>query len=206
MRSMTPISANSDDLAHRRTRASRKILLTIVLLLCLAGMGALGTWAAFSATTTNPGNSFSSGTVILSDNDAGSAMFAVTDVVPGSTGNTCMKVSYTGSMEATIKAYVANVSNNFSDDFTIDIDKSDAGSDGFQDCTGFAGGNVTNLVTDSTVGALPTTYGAGYSIDAAATDPTDWFIRVTYALDAGATNADQGKTAEFDLVFEAQAN
>lgn len=206
MRSMTSSPANPDDVARPRDRASRKVLLSVLLLLCLTSAGALGTWAAFSATTTNPGNSFDSGTVIISDNDSGSAMFAVTGVVPGSTGNTCMKVSYTGSLEATIKVYAGNVSNTFSDDFTITIDKSDAGSDDFQDCTGFAGGNVTNLVTDSTVGNLPTNYAGGYTLDAAATNPTHWYIRVTYELDAGAGNGDQGKSAEFDIVFEARAN
>lgn len=205
MRSMTS-NAHPDDLIRPRRRASRKILLSALLLLSLTSAGAFGTWAAFSATTTNPGNSFDSGTVTISDNDSGSAMFAVTGVRPGSTGSTCMKVLYTGSLAATIKVYTGNVSNTFSNDFTIDIDKSTAGSDTFQNCTGFAGGSVTNLVTDSTVGSLPTNYAGGYTLDAAATNPTPWYIRVTYELGAGAGDGDQGKSAEFDIVFEARNN
>jgi hypothetical protein len=41
------------------------------------------TWSAFSGTTANPGNSASSATVSITDNDSGAAMLSVSNGVPG---------------------------------------------------------------------------------------------------------------------------
>jgi hypothetical protein len=56
--------------------------------------------AAFSSTTDSPTNAVSTASVALNDNDAGSAMFAaVADLVPGSTIDRCIDVTYAGSID-----------------------------------------------------------------------------------------------------------
>ncbi|MGE0507267.1 MAG: hypothetical protein AB7P38_17945, partial [Solirubrobacterales bacterium] len=53
----------------------QKILASTVVVGVLGSLDALGVFGAFSATTQNAGNEISAGTVDLSDNDAGTAMF-----------------------------------------------------------------------------------------------------------------------------------
>ena len=63
--------------------------------------------AAFSATTSNPGNSWTAGSVTLTDDDGGTspttgtAMFSAAGLVPGSTGSHCIAVTSTGTVPAT---------------------------------------------------------------------------------------------------------
>jgi predicted ribosomally synthesized peptide with SipW-like signal peptide len=52
-------------------------------------------YAAFSATTTNPNNTFSAGTVTLTDNrQPSTVMFNPTGLKPGSTASACIKVTW----------------------------------------------------------------------------------------------------------------
>ena len=60
------------------------------------------------STTTNPTNQFGAGSVTISDNDAGSALFTTTTLKPGATATTCMGVQYTGSVTpSAIKVYTS---------------------------------------------------------------------------------------------------
>jgi hypothetical protein len=67
------------------------------------------TAAAFTASTDNAGNTWQAGSVVLADNDGGSALFDSTRdsaLQPGSTRPRCIRVDYTGSLPANIKLYV----------------------------------------------------------------------------------------------------
>jgi hypothetical protein len=76
----------------------------------LVASGALvwqASFAAFSATTTNPNNTFSAGTVTLTDDHQPSTvLFNATALKPASTGTACIKVTYNGSLAAAVKLYV----------------------------------------------------------------------------------------------------
>ena len=50
---------------------ARKLLASLVVCGLAAVAVAAATWSSFSATTANPSNAFSAGTVAISDNDAG---------------------------------------------------------------------------------------------------------------------------------------
>ncbi len=74
--------------------------------------------AAFTATTTNPGNAWSTGSVVLSDSQGGSssgntgtAMFSVTGLKPGVTQTRCIDVTYSGSLAATVRLYASSVTS-----------------------------------------------------------------------------------------------
>lgn len=67
------------------------------------------TAAAFTATTDNSGNTWQTGSVVLTDNDGGSALFSSaldSGLKPGSARSGCIRVDYTGSLAASIKLYV----------------------------------------------------------------------------------------------------
>jgi hypothetical protein len=64
--------------------------------------------AAFTATTSNAGNSWTAGNVYLSDSQNGTALFSVSNVTPGAANKVskCIKVSYTGNLAANIRLYM----------------------------------------------------------------------------------------------------
>src|SRR5438128_2039694 len=72
-------------------RRQTKILLTLLVIGVIAGAVGFGTFSAFSSTTDNQGNSFAAGTVYISDNDAGSALYNVSNKKPGDTAQGCIK-------------------------------------------------------------------------------------------------------------------
>ena len=61
----------------------------------------------FSATTQNAGNEISTGTVAISDNDAGSALYNITGAKPGDTVSRCIRTTYTGSLRFNTRALAA---------------------------------------------------------------------------------------------------
>lgn len=120
----------------------RRVLFSAGILALLAALiGA--SWAAFSSSTSNPNNVFAAGTVNLGDNDAGSYMYNVSNQKPGIPVTKCIKVTYTGSLPATVKLYATAVGvlGNYVN-LTI---TPGTGNTTFPDCTGFtpdAGGAI----------------------------------------------------------------
>ncbi len=70
------------------------------------------TGAAFSATTENAGNAFAAGTVTLTDNDAGSAMFNVSAMTGGDSAVGCIEVAYSGSLNPEVRLYGASAAGD----------------------------------------------------------------------------------------------
>ena len=79
-------------------KLSLKVLASIAALSLFGAVGAWGTYSAFTDTTQSSGSTFSSGTVHITDDDAGSAMFALTGMVPGSQAIKCINVTNSGDV------------------------------------------------------------------------------------------------------------
>ena len=92
-----------------RVRIGMPGMVVLIPLAMVASTGVIyqASNAAFSAQTTNGTNTWSSGSVVLTDNDSGTAMFTVSGVKPGQTGTQCILVTYSGSLAANVKFYVA---------------------------------------------------------------------------------------------------
>src|SRR4051794_36335387 len=84
---------------------ARKVLVSLVVIGLVGTVAGLGAYSAFTSTTTNSGNSFASGTVTLSDNDSGGAMYSVSNRKPGDSVTQCIRVDYTGTLDADVKLY-----------------------------------------------------------------------------------------------------
>lgn len=159
--------------------------------------------AAFTATTDNTTNNFAGGTLALADDDTGSALFNVSDLVPGDSVQRCITVTYTGSITASIgdvRLYSSGYTDtgNFADYLDLVIDQGTGGS--YADCTGFTLGS--NLVT-STLTAFDTAssnYATGVSAFTPSTSPEARTYRVTATLNAATPDAEQGETVT-GLVF-----
>ncbi|MBL8928499.1 MAG: hypothetical protein JNL54_00100 [Kineosporiaceae bacterium] len=96
---------------QRRQRPGMAILVPLALLASSAVVYQASN-AAFSATTTNGANSWQSGSVALSDNDSGVAMFSVTGLSPGDTGEKCIVVTYGGSLNAAVTLYATSYTDS----------------------------------------------------------------------------------------------
>ena len=126
-----------------RVRLSAAIIAVIAAFL----MAFQATNAAFSAQTDNAGNAFAAGTVALSDNDGGSALFAVTEMVPGQSAQGCIEVTYSGSLDPEVRVFGAATGG---DGLEAYLDLTIERGDG--DCTTF--GNSTAVWTNGTNGDL----------------------------------------------------
>jgi hypothetical protein len=132
------------DRIHRMSRG-RKALLTLLLVGVVGTVAGIGTFSAFSATTVNPGNVFAAGTVSISDNGAGVAMYNITNATPSTPVVRCITVTYTGSLPASVHLYGSAVGaiGPFVD---LTIDKG-TGSSPFSSCTNFIPDASPNVFT-----------------------------------------------------------
>jgi hypothetical protein len=91
---------------RRPGRASSAVVLAVGMVVSAATVWQ-ASQAAFTATTANPGNSFSTGTVVLNDKDGGgtpmtgTAIFNVGALEPGDSITRCLNVTYSGSAVTT---------------------------------------------------------------------------------------------------------
>jgi hypothetical protein len=132
------------DRIHRMSRG-RKTLLTLLLVGAIGAVAGIGTFSAFSATTVNSGNVFDAGSVSISDNDAGSAMYTIPNATPGVAVVRCIQVTYTGSLPADVHLYSSAIGavGPFVD---LTIDKG-TGATVFPNCAGFTPDASPNVYT-----------------------------------------------------------
>ena len=115
-----------------------KSLLRSLLLIGAAGaVAAFGTFSAFSSTTENPGNDIDTGTVALSDNDSGVALYDVNDAAPGTTVDRCITVTYSGDLAADVKLYLPDAVGTLGQYVNMTVTPGTDASPSFGDCTGF---------------------------------------------------------------------
>jgi hypothetical protein len=115
----------------------RKILISALVVGVLGSIAALGIFGFFSASTQTSGNELSAGTVAVSDNDGGSAMFNVRGAEPNDTWTRCIKVTYTGSLPADMKIYTRDAIGPLAGYLDLEIIQGHQTSPVYPDCTGF---------------------------------------------------------------------
>jgi hypothetical protein len=193
----------------QRRPARRGGLLLAGVLAGLLGSATLvwqGTNAAFTATTGNGANSWSSGTVVVSDDDSGSALFTTGPLVPGDTGARCIAVTYSGSIAANVRLYPSSASGALAPYLTLVVEQgSGAGNVGSAStCTGFAGTTVWSG-TLAAFASSATSFGTGIGTFAPTGSGQVQVYRLTWTLDAATPDAAQGATATTSLVWQAQS-
>ena len=148
------------DRIHRMSRG-RKALLSLLLVGVVGTVASIATFSAFSATTVNPGNTFDAGTVSISDNDFGAAMYTIANAAPLVPVVRCIEVTYTGSLAADVHLYASAVGaiGPFVD---LTIDKG-TGATVFPNCAGFVPDASPNIFTGTLGGfaAANTNFASG---------------------------------------------
>ena len=183
---------------------ARKLLLTALILGALGGAAGMGAYSAFSGTTSNPGDSFQAGTVTIGDNDAGQALYNVTNQKPGDFAESCIKVTYTGSLAANVKLYRSAFTSGTGLDAYIDLSITKGTGTQFN-CGDFSG---STSVYSGTLAALGTSFGTGTALTNGSGSAT-WSQNdaVTYKVRATLqnNNAAQGLvTGTHSFTWEAQ--
>lgn len=196
------------------SRVRRNLAKGVLPLGILASAGVVwqSSYAAFSGTTSNAGNSWTAGTVKLTDSASGTAMVNLGNLKPGSTGTNCITVTYGGSLAAATKLYVASgdltsttAPNNLAQYVTLKVDE---GAGGDAACTGFVFGsndyNATNATT-GTIADFATTYtnfANGAGTWAPASNGVTRTYRFTWTVQDD--NNAQGLNATVKFTWEAQ--
>ena len=188
----------------------KKLLVTALVVVAVGILAALGTYGAFTATTSNTGNSISSGTVSLSDSDGGTGkVYSVTGTGPGTSQATkCLRVTYGGSLAATVKLYRTGTLNNGTD-YTLRVERGSGITAPAADmnCTGFA--PVADIYNGN-LGSLGSTYAGG--VDAKGSpwsggNTVDYRFTITTKDDATANaHTTDHATGSHDFVWEANSN
>ena len=180
------------------------ILLALVVGVLLSSVTVLtASRAAFSDTTSNESNFVNAGDVVLTDNDLGSALFQMSNVAPGDSEQTCIQVTYEGSIAD--PSGVVVYSGGFTDSSTLANDinltiEEGTGAGTFDDCTGFSlagqiySGTLTNFDTTHT------DYASGAGTWDPSSTPVSRSYRITVELASGAANTSQGQSIT-NLIF-----
>lgn len=198
----------------RRTQKIAGISAAPIAVLLAGGLVWQASQAAFSATTRNAGNAWSTGQVALTDDDLGRAAFTAENIVPGQTGQKCIVVTSNSNVAGEVRAYLQNLSGSaqgLEDHITLTVEQGTGGS--FDDCTGFTpagdtlpGQSLEQLAlthTDFATGgaAWQTTGTAGESHTYRGT----WTFDTT-GMTQREIDALQGATISVDLVWELQSD
>ncbi len=178
-----------------------------------------GSYAAFSATTTSPGNSWATGQVTLKNNTnagayqaIGTAAFSVSNMTPSATVvSRCVTVESSGTLPGAVKFYTTGVTpsvpgtNQVSSNISVTVTEQlgVTATTVAADCTGFTGAIA---VASGLLSALPGTYGGGGGTFAPTGLATQYAAyKISYVFNPGPAVADvQGKTANATFVWELQ--
>ncbi len=189
-----------------------KVLRTFVVLGVVACIAGAGVFSAFSSQTDNPGNSVTSGTVVLSDNDAGSALYKLTNAKPGDSQTSCIKVTYSGSLDASVKVYTPSTVEALASSVNLKIEPGTQTTSSFPSCSTFTP-DAGAALYEGTLASFASEHGsfANGIADNPGTVATKWatgdsvVYRVTATLAANAPDSAQGQSTGAHIIrWEAQ--
>jgi hypothetical protein len=211
---MTTKSAGDEGRTEQR-RGRRRLIAVVATPLAVLISGALvwnSSYAAFSAQISNGGNSWSTGSVVLSGDDGsssptatvGTAMFTATALKPGSTGTNCVHVTYSGSLAASVKVYVATGGLTGSAPLAGQINFTVVEGTGgvFNNCSGFVAGTTIYNGTLANLAATKTDFASGVGTWAPTNGQSKTY-QITYTLSASAPNTVQATSAAAVVTWEA---
>jgi hypothetical protein len=196
---------------HRRGRSlnSRVVQLGALALsfIAISVLVVTSSRAAFVAQSDNVTNQVSAAAVDLADNDASSAMFNnVTGLMPGSTQERCIDVTYTGTVDPTaVLLYASGAPTGTLApylDLTVEV-----GSDptpAFRDCTGFVSAGTVYSGTLAAFASAHGSYATGVSTWDPGASPETRTFRFRLAVQDNA--AAEGLASTFGFSWETRTS
>lgn len=161
-------------------------------------------YSAFTARTGSESNAWTTGTVILTDDDTDAAMFSASNLAPGASASRCLQVRNAGTLPSLVRMYASYTGDaDFAAALTITVDVVASGT--YADC----GGDPAVLSTpfDGTLATFATSHSdwaTGTDQWTAPPDATRSY-RVTYRLSPDAPSSIQGTTLDATFAWQAQS-
>lgn len=196
-------------------RFKRRLLIATALTLAAATAGTV-TWAAFTATTASEGSQIQAGNVDISDNDSGGTLLSLTAAVPGNTTTGCIKVTYSGSLPASVRIYGSTGGTGLDQYLSLKVTRGvyNGAEPAFSSCTNFQAdatdylGAGQGVVYDGTLAGFADNY-AGGLVDATPGSTETWTSGEIHVYQMEVTlqnNIDgEGLTATQSFTWEARS-
>jgi hypothetical protein len=201
------------DTTDRRRRRALRAVTPLAALLVAALLIWQGSNAAFSATTDNTNDTWSTGNLVLTNNGGGTvyagstaALFTEGNRKPGDTGFKCITVHSGGSLAGNLRLYRGAITGTNGTalagfiNVTVDAQAVGAAVNVPADCSGY-GGTTTGGVFTGTLNSMPTTYAAATGV-AVAGGPQRVVYRIGWTINAAADNTVQSSSAIANLNWE----
>jgi hypothetical protein len=173
------------------------------------------TYAAFRATSANGGNRIEAGSVKLSDNGDGSNLMSMSGAVQGDTTSACIKVTYGGSLPATVRLYGTTTGSGLDQYLDLRVTRGvySPSTPAFKSCTNFQPdgtdyiGSGNGVVYNGTLQGYADDYASGL-VDPTSGSPESWTTGEVhvYRFDVTVQSnfAAQGKNAAQTFRWEAR--
>lgn len=198
-----PIDVAAEEAGIGRTTA--RSLAAAIALLIVSILVVTRSRAAFTTEEADANVSFAAGSVQLTDDDYGSSLFAVQDMVPDRPERDCIVVSYDGNVLPVDVTLASEADGALADLLDVQVERGEGGA--FHDCTGFAPeatvfhGTLSELAAGDPVDAFTVE-------DAPAAQTFRFSFTLTDVPDGGATVASPGQgadhqSAEASFIWEA---
>lgn len=179
--------------AVRLTAVAASLLMLTVLIVT-------NSRAAFSDTTNSSTNTFATGSVVITDDDAGSSMFTASGMTPGTPEIECITLTYSGTLTpANVRMYGTS-SGTLAGYLNTTIEIGTGGS--FGNCGVFTPTSTIYSGTLSNFSSTHVNWATGLATFTAAANPTSQTLRFT--VDVQNNPAAQGQSASADFTWEAQ--
>jgi hypothetical protein len=161
-------------------RSWRRLGLLGALALLVPAAGGV-TFAAFTATNANGGDRIEAGSVKLSDNGDGSSMLSLSSAVPGDTTSACTKVTYDGSLPATVRLHGTTTGSGLDPYLDLKVTRGvyNPSTPAFKSCTYFQAdgtnyiGAGNGVIYNGTLQGFPDDYASGL-VDPLSGSPESW--------------------------------
>jgi hypothetical protein len=189
-----------------------KVALSALVVGVVGNFAALVVYGLFTATTQNSGNEITSGTVELTDNDSGSALYNLTGVRPGDVTSRCIKTTYAGSLPAVVRLYSPSSAGPLAPYVDLTVTQGTQTSPTFPSCTGFAPDAAGAIFTGTLQGFEQARSSYATGVTTAPAGKTGWatgeavVYRFQATLQASAPDASQGwSTGVHSFVWEGRS-
>lgn len=203
-RKRAPSDGHPDEKRRRLVIAPRnlRVGVSMAAVLLVGALVVASSMAAFSATTSNAGNSWSAGTVVITDDDTGSAMFIVSNMAPLASVDNCIAVTYSGSLlPSDVNLY--GVSGGTGLDTYLDVTVEEGTGGVFDNCSGFTPTSTIFSGTLASFAATHTNFTNAAGAWNPAANPETRVYRFTVSLQD--SNLAQGLNATATFTWEAQS-
>jgi hypothetical protein len=171
------------------------------------------TFAAYTATNANTGDRLEAGSVKLTDNGDGSSLMSLSGAVPGNTASACIKVTYNGSLPASVRLHGTTTGSGLDQYLDLKVTRGvySPSDPAFKSCTNFQAdgtnyiGAGNGVIYNGTLQAFPDDYASGL-VDPLSGSPESWTtgeahvyrIDVTLQNNFSAQNKDAAQTFRWE--------